>query len=793
MSVVKKTRIIDRTEYTIYGVDAEMVFQVIHSGILHKLIDEDELDERIEDYMFKTLSNNERISYIATSQISVEILKRILGIDIGGLYDQLKEFENRGEFYSAYREHVVHQWRVFILGLYLLETTPNIKEAMRRKYGDEFVKVWAVTALCHDIGYLVERGNINDSKHLEDIVKLLNSLEDGEIGLSVFCPELDLSDLLLVERQDIIREAGISTYPLQVWEQLVLDRDNGNHWKLSDLDSELLKFENYYKLTTTLKTKDENRPCFIDHGIASAAILFHLMERKEYWMGKVGNYGNNQYVHEKICLKSENKGQICRAIALHNIRPDEWDHNLAYTKCRIKLNTFKIRWNEEPLAFLLIICDCLQEWGRPSRDLKNRLRKDMTSQDMHIISNEGRVYLCFPTDELAKSASLDSSFNRIIQPIKSLLDYGGCYEMVEINDREIGKYLNEDLWIDEYRRINTGNKVDDAYELYIKGREYGNATRWEDGKRFHIDAAKLFRDSEMNDWASRSLGRAAVDALDLGQMTQAYKLMEEAMELDPWQGTANYYWVLEHCIRKDESMEIIEKYFSQMILGMRKLEMINDTFMEEFGESIEEERFCILWDKLILLFTSLLEKEADWPDWSKSDKPRQYVLMAERNINESREYLKLAEMWYGKVGLESYAAWTKSKCLFLEGDTCESVDQMVNLLKKILDEGTKILQTPGGPKDIVRFSIKVNSFYYNILMYAQYGDEEYKSEAKVYCSAIDTFRVSSKYEYKEQCIEILNRIGKDGIDREYLLKSIKKAVTGLAWLEKNKMKILLRG
>lgn len=562
MPVIKSSRLVDRAECTIYGADAEMTFPIINNATLNRLVGGD--SEKIIDDIYKSLSDNERTSYIAASNISIKILKNTLGIDITGLYDVLKDFENRREFYSTYREHVVHQWRVFILGLYLIETNPEIKAVLNQKHGDEYIELWAVTALCHDIGYLMERGDINENEYANEIVKLLNSFEDNTTGLSVFCPELNLDDLLIPEKENIIKKSGIQKYNIQAWKQLFIDGDDFS-WKLSDLNSDILNFEKYYNLTTNLKTKDGNRPCFVDHGIASAAILFYLIERKEYWKEQIAK---NQHMPKKIYLSKENKNHVCRAIALHNVRPNIWDLNKVYTLHNLKLNTYKIMWKQEPLAFLLILCDSLQEWGRPSRDLNNRLRKEMTSQDMHVISKNGNIYLCFPTDELAKSVSADSSYNQIIKPIKTLLDYKGCIEMIEVNDSEIGKYLDEVLWIEEYRKIDTGDKVAEAYELYKKGREYGNATRWDDGKRLHIDAAKLFQQSNMNDWAARSLGRAAVDDLDLNRIDQANKLMEEAMELDSWQGTANYYWLLEHCIRKDEQIEIIEKYFNQMLTGM---------------------------------------------------------------------------------------------------------------------------------------------------------------------------------------------------------------------------------
>lgn len=791
--VISLKRIIDKREYKIYGVDAEMVYAVLKSGMLYSILDGEIEKDTIENLVYESLSSQEKISYLATSEISVKILEKAIGINISNLYNQLKDYENKGGFYSSYREHVVHQWRVFLLGLYLMDKVPIIKEKLESKLRDKMVKVWAGVALCHDIGYLIERGNIENNKYAEDVVKLLNQLEEEGEGFSVFCPELDMDDVLPAKKKAIKRKAKIYIEPIEDWKHLFFDVDNVAKWKLKDMDSSSMCFHTYYEITKGLKTKEENRPVFIDHGIASAAILFFLLKQKEYWVEKICEL--DEYKNEKDKIKymdSDERMQLCRAIALHNIRPDEWDQNKVYDQYNIELNKFKILWEEEPLACLLVLCDSLQEWNRPSKDFRNRLREEITSQDMHIIVNEGKIYLCFPKDELALSKSKESTYNQIMQPIKRLLNCENHIEFIEIEDNDMGKYIDKGLLRDEYKRIDTGSKETDAYALYEQGRNYGNMTKWEEGKQFHIDAAKLFGEIGKNDWASRSLGRAAFNALDLQQLIQTDQLLEESIELDTWQGTANYYWVLEHCVRKEEPFELMMKYFQNMLSGMKKLEIIDDTWLSEFEKLDEGNKFCCLWDKLILLFTTLVQKEREWPEWAKSDQPRQYVLLAERNAHESIGYLKLAEEEYRKVKLESYAAWTKSKRLFLDIENCRNVEEVTQQLSEILEEEKKILQTPGGPKDIVRFTLKVNSFYYNVLMSVHSMEEKYKSEAKIYYSAIDSFSVSEKFEYKEQCKDILNKMNEGELDVECLLEMIKDSVKELAWVEKNKMCVLLR-
>lgn len=789
--IIANSKIIGKKEYIIYGADAEMVCVVLRSRMLDILLEGEMKKDEIENLVYKSLSAQEKTSYSAASEISIKILKKAIGINVRTLYDQLKDYENRGEFYYLYREHVVHQWRVFLLGLYLIDTIPTIKKNLEAEFKNNILKIWAGAALCHDIGYLIEKGNITENEYANDIIQLLNDLEDD--GFSVFCPELKMDNILPAKKEKMMRIADIHVFPLTDWKHLFFDRDDIKKWKLENMDNSTMFFQTYYEITTELQTIDGNRAPFVDHGIASAAILFHLFERKQYWVEKTCKLDEYKDKKDKIQeLNLEIRMQLCRAIALHNIRPDEWEQNKIYDKYDIELNEFIIDWKKEPLAYLLVLCDSLQEWARPSKDFRNRLRNEMISQDMHILVKNNKIYLCFPTDDLALSVSKESSYNQIMQPIKRLLNCDECIEFTEIEDDDMGKYLDEDLLHDEYKKIYTGSKEMDAYALYKQGRNYGNMTKWNEGKQFHIDAAKLFKEIGKNDWAARSLGRAAFDTLDLQQLLETEQLLEEAMELEPWQGTANYYWVLEHCVRKEENFEHMMKYLQNMLKGMEKLKIIDKTWIDNFEKSDEEEKFCALWDKLILLFTTLLQMERGWPDWSKSDQPRQYVLLAERNIHESIGYLKLAEEEYRKVKLDSYAAWTKSKRLFLEIENCKGIKQIAQQLKQIVEEEKKILQTPGGSKDIVRFTLKVNSFYYNVLMYEQFKDEKYKSEAKIYFSAIDSFAVSEKYEYKEQCRTILNHINDNSINVEKMLDTIKDYVKELAWVEKNKMRVLLR-
>lgn len=780
-------------EYILYGADAEMVNAILKGDILHKLLPKKEETE-MTGLIYKSLSENARDSYLAASELSVAILNNSLGINIEKLYEKLKDFENTGEFYCSYREHVVHQWRVFLLGLYIYDTTPILKSEFIQKYSDEFAKIWAATALCHDIGYLLERRTITENNYAADVVKLLNGLEEDDNGLKVFCPEVDFSKLLLPERTGLIRRALICRDSIEDYEHLFYDRDEKDQWKLAKLDCDILNFEKYNKLTTTLDVKPPlKRPCFTDHGIASAAILIHLIERKKYWSKQLTTISDYQSISFKIPIE-EYLDEICQAIALHNIRPDIWDQNKAFEKSGLRLNRFKLDVRQFPLAVLLVLCDGLQEWNRPSRDYSKQ-SKEMNSQEIHIISTEGTIYLCFPMDVFAQTNAPDSTYIKITQPLFQLLTFNDAVVIKEIGENEMKQYIDKSLWAEIYHEPFVGeDSIESAYKIYQAGRQYGNRGNpndWEKGKELHVNAAERFEKLGMKDWAARSLGRAAFDALDLNQKRIVEEYMNKAMELDPWQGTANYYWLLEHCFRKDESLNVITEYYDKFMSGMKQLGIVDDAFLEAF-EVEEENKFYLLWNKLILLFTSLLEKEVDWPKWSKSDQPRLYVLMAERNTGESCGYLQLAEDWYKEVELYSYASWTKTKRLFIESNTCMNIDSMILHLRIILDEEKSIFQTPGGPRDIVRFTIKLNSFFYNILLYLRDRNELYLSQAKVYCSALDTMGVTQIHKYKTLCKSVIDKIDTGNMEESDLLESIRQSLTELAWMEKNKMQILLR-
>ena len=383
MVIIKQTRCVNEHEIVLYGIDAEMTHFILSNNLLFRyytgLLSQDE----VENLVFQALSENEYNSYVATSKLAILILKKSLGVNIERVYDGLKELENRGGFFNTYREHVVHQFRVFLLGLYLYESLPEIKEPLYNVYQDSFFDVWAVASLCHDIGYLLERNNINDNDYGKDIVELLNSLESGKNGFECFCPSIDISQFLEPEIETFKRKAEINSYHLIDIRELFYDRDNGG-WNLHLLNNRVINIKSYYELTTSVKVKDAKRPLFTDHGIASAVMLFYLANRRDYWIEKVKQLSQFQ-VDSTLFISKDYIQDACFAIAVHNIRPDIFDHNTAYAKHRIALNRFNITIQSEPLAFLLMLCDGLQDWNRPSRDIKDKRRKVLTSQDIHII------------------------------------------------------------------------------------------------------------------------------------------------------------------------------------------------------------------------------------------------------------------------------------------------------------------------------------------------------------------------------------------------------------------------
>ncbi|MFW9923933.1 MAG: hypothetical protein ACFFDW_11670 [Candidatus Thorarchaeota archaeon] len=229
-----------------------------------------------------------------------------------------------------YRDHTEHQLRVAVLGDFLLEQDfgsgnllNHIADITEFNKNELKNKIWWIMGLIHDIGYPLQKmtKSINYSL-LNQILKCYPMLD---IEVSPFEINLTQQNSNQMDYLTFIEE-GLSK------EAKILIR-NGAGYNISPLpNSEIQHFINNGKEHQKYEHKSSVN---LDHGVVGALALLKSL-------------GTTQEIEDN---KEGYKGFIkaAQAIALHNF------------KDRLPEFTFE----NHPFAFLLVLIDELQEWGRP--------------------------------------------------------------------------------------------------------------------------------------------------------------------------------------------------------------------------------------------------------------------------------------------------------------------------------------------------------------------------------------------------------------------------------------------
>jgi hypothetical protein len=234
---------------------------------------------------------------------------------------QLKYIENFDFFNSNilteipfYRDHFVHQFVVYLMGLIIVDAFYEDFSGFYKKaycddreivYGFYLEQSWLVTALFHDTAYPFEKLNSWLKQFLNKIIR------DDEGGGNINIP----IDSILFRPQYINRIDDLADY---------LNKTSIN----PDKDFKKIREQLLLELSDNRKTSNTRNDNGIDHGIIGALIL----------LGDIGFSDN-------VIRPS------ATAIALHN-------------KFLFKMNGYIVDVEKNPLGFLLIYCDLLHEWGR---------------------------------------------------------------------------------------------------------------------------------------------------------------------------------------------------------------------------------------------------------------------------------------------------------------------------------------------------------------------------------------------------------------------------------------------
>ena len=183
---------------------------------------------------------------------------------------------------------------------------------------------------------------------------------------------------------------------------------------------------------------------FRDHGILSAFILLHQYYILHYSIEKIKFVDLPDRISrtaieiiDNIRKKNitgaikQNIYHAAAAIALHNVNIDIWDHDNK-NRLTISLGDFKLDLHENPLFFLLVLCDTLQCWDRPERNYPNNVAElTLPSYDVRIICTKNEILWAVREDATAKM--------KLVSPDKELFKVSRYLTLEEFDVRSIAK------------------------------------------------------------------------------------------------------------------------------------------------------------------------------------------------------------------------------------------------------------------------------------------------------------------------------------------------------------------
>lgn len=333
----------------------------IDAKILHKMLE------------LKNVSYGEQLSSAISKHLSCgggeyefvrDLFSELWATQIGIAYnDFLKTFDPALQHIFAetkdngivYRDHYIHQFQVFLLGLYVMDKLyDDVVEKSKCKKPEIS---WLMISSFHDIGYPIQLYDQWSRKFFQEVFDVTEDIARIEIK-SKFVEQsfMNATNCLIARLCSVFCN-----------EELKGD------W-LAD-KKELLRF--FYRSITEAK----------NHCILSGVSLLRMLCKEEY--------------RDKITIDKMTFEQIwgdiiipsALTIALHDSGVwGELRNKETWQQAHEKVPLPVLRFDDDPLSFLLIFCDNIQEWGRPSKsqsDEKNRKGKTFYLRDLQYDPQKG--------------------------------------------------------------------------------------------------------------------------------------------------------------------------------------------------------------------------------------------------------------------------------------------------------------------------------------------------------------------------------------------------------------------
>ena len=333
-------------------------------------------------YLFEAIhaflsDENEQTAYdVYTTFFDIYKLKDGNEHNFIDLLDVLHAYEeNIAIVNEKQRDHYIHSVNVFVLGICIYsknklfaEKFSNKIQLEKGKYvfgqNEEFLLRWGIAALFHDIGYPIEIIN----NQLKGFISFVSGSKESVKAIAPFIEYMDFSKFNDLSLEDVgtdycpmaIRETGAS---IRIPTDLIsakISLDYGMEFSeiKADIDSYLKKMQKYL---------------FVDHGFYSAIIIAK-------WYAELTHSCEDK--GKAFSLLYYTALDAATAILLHNY----------YEKTLLPMYNIKMAPDAQPIAYLLALCDCAQEWNRKAYGYSDKKKLAVDSSDVEILSDEIRFH-----------------------------------------------------------------------------------------------------------------------------------------------------------------------------------------------------------------------------------------------------------------------------------------------------------------------------------------------------------------------------------------------------------------
>lgn len=375
-----------------------------------------------------------------------EIFKTFGGYKRGNdsLLELLYQHEaNSATLLTKHRDHYSHSVYVFALGLAIFMNNKSVRDAFARKYGEEnlfenFLKYWGMAGLFHDIGYPYE---ILFLQVLEYGAKIGGDSESEKLRMQYS----NLKGFIALSEDEVKKCGEFMPEGRSDINALFASEMLKNFGGLSgNFEQDLIAVEN------CLSERITNADKFMDHGYFSAVLFLKKLLKTE------------NFVLDRKTLDA------VMAMLLHNSF-----YKRTY-KSQIKGDKYEsIHLAQQPLAYLLMLCDELQCWDRAPYGEVSKKQELAWDIDIGVSDEEIGLSYYFTENDEKNTNKITNLISDIDKSVVNTGEIAKCTAkaLVKEKDKRVYDYFSDSRFISLCKIAETINisYMEDCEQAGVKG------------------------------------------------------------------------------------------------------------------------------------------------------------------------------------------------------------------------------------------------------------------------------------------------------------------------------------